>query len=130
MREAVAVERRSQEKSADDRRTHTRIRLEAEITGRSVTNFFTGFTEDISEGGLFIATLCPPVVGTRIDVAVKISEGDFMLLVGEVMWHRGQGSDVDGCGVRFVGLSDSQLDALRDLLKRMDREPLFYDLDN
>ncbi len=130
MREAVEVERRQQEKSAAERRVHERVCLEAEITGFSETNFFTGFTEDISEGGLFIATHCPPDVGSRIEVAVKVGEGESMVLAGEVCWHRGQGSDLDGCGVRFVDLTEQQTAALAALLKRMDREPLFYDLDN
>ena len=130
MRKATERERVQAERSAAERRVHQRVCLEAEVTGFSETNFFTGFTEDISEGGLFVATHCPPEVGSRIEVAVKVAEGESMVLAGEVAWHRGQGSDLDGCGVRFVDLSDEQSAALRGLLQRLDREPLFYDLDN
>jgi uncharacterized protein (TIGR02266 family) len=130
MREATEQERAQAEKFAAERRDHERVRLEAEITGFSETNFFTGFTEDISEGGLFISTHCPPVVGCRIEIAVKLAEGEPMVLAGEVAWHRGQGTDLDGCGVRFVDLTDQQVENLKSLLQSINREPLFFDLDN
>lgn len=130
MRDATEKERAQAEKSAAERRGHERVCLEAEITGFSETNFFTGFTEDISEGGLFISTHCPPVVGCRIEIAVKLVEGESMVLAGEVAWHRGQGTDLDGCGVRFVDLTDQQVENLKILLQSINREPLFFDLDN
>ncbi len=130
MREAMEVERQQRQQEAAERRTSKRVCLEAEVTGFSESNFFTGFTEDISEGGIFIATHCPPFVGTRIEVAIKISEHESMVLAGEVVWHRGQGVELSGCGVQFKDLSEAQVDALRTLLGRLDREPLFYDLDN
>jgi uncharacterized protein (TIGR02266 family) len=130
MREAVEKERVQKEISAAERRIHERVRLEAEVTGFSESNFFTGFTEDISEGGVFIATHCPPVVGIRVEVAVKIGEGSAMVLTGEVVWHRGQGSDISGCGVRFIDLTEEQTVTLAGVLQRLDREPLFYDLDD
>ena len=45
-----------------------RIRLEARVTLRSQTNFFVGFSENISEGGIFISTQSPPDIGDEIDV--------------------------------------------------------------
>ncbi len=129
MREAQEAERKYQERADDERRVHQRVRLEAEVTGTSETNFFTGFTEDISMGGLFISTHCPPAMGTRIEVAIGLKPEQVMLLQGEVVWHRGSGSDVDGCGVSFVEMTEKQTKAIVDLLSELGREPLFYDLE-
>ena len=41
-------------------RSSQRIKLEAKVTLRSQTNFFVGFSENISEGGIFISTESPP----------------------------------------------------------------------
>ncbi len=51
----------------EDRRKHTRITLKTEVHLGSESNFYTGFTNDISEGGVFISTHAVFTRGQIID---------------------------------------------------------------
>ena len=112
-----------------ERRIHRRLPAEIEVTLHSEHNFFTGFTQNISEGGLFIATHQIAPVGTQFRVT-------FMLqgLVGavnvlcEVRWIRPYNDDMDappGIGVRFVDLDEDTFLAIRAFI--LARDPIFYD---
>jgi len=129
MRAADQVERERQEAVAADKRRQKRVTLHAAVSVRSETNFFMGFSENISEGGVFVATLSPPPRGSRIDLAVTVNEGDVMMVTGEVAWIRedGQGH-ATGCGVRFLDVTPKQSAALRQLVTRADQEPLLYEV--
>ncbi len=113
----------------EERRRAERVTLHAAVTATSETNFFAGFSENLSEGGVFIASLAPPPVGTELDVAVAVGEGEAILVKGEVSWIRtDERGSPTGCGVRFTELSDRQSSQLAALLERAGREPLFFEV--
>ena len=56
------------------RRAAERVALKAQVTVSSETNFFTGLSENISEGGVFISSLAPPEIGTIIDAEISTGE--------------------------------------------------------
>ena len=98
---------------------------------RSESNFYTGFSDDISEGGLFVATYSLLPVGARLTVSFGLPSGEEILAEAEVRWVRdpmlGDMSLSPGMGVRFTSLAPEQLTAIR---KFMDvRQPMFYDED-
>lgn len=113
----------------EERRRAERVTLHAAVTATSETNFFAGFSENLSEGGVFIASLSPPPVGTALDVAVAVGEDEAIMVKGEVSWIRtdDHGSPT-GCGVRFTGLTERQSAYLHALLERAGREPLFFEV--
>ncbi len=116
-------------RSHEDRRQHARFPLEIEVTFASEHNFFTGFAENISEGGLFIATHQLKEVGARFNVKFSLAgvEEPFDILC-EVRWIRPyhEGLDVPaGMGVRFVELDESTAAAVTAFIRT--REPIFYD---
>jgi uncharacterized protein (TIGR02266 family) len=106
-----------------------RIVLKAQVSVRSQTNFFMGFSENISEGGVFISTTSAPNIGEEIEVNVPTLEGGEEVVKGIVRWHRTQGDgSVSGCGVQFMDLTDAAKKAIEAMIEKLKREPLFFDL--
>ena len=123
-----AVERRAAIQREENRR-HERLAFPAEVTIKSQTNFFMGFSENISEGGLFLATLSPPAVGETICLFIKDLHGNEFEVNGVVRWHRMVPSGlITGCGVQFVDLSPWAQQAFEELMTQLRKEPLFFEI--
>lgn len=114
-----------------ERRSSRRIRMEALVTATSETCLYAGISEDISEGGIFIATLAPPPIGELIQVKIRVDRVGVppVTAPGRVVWHRtDEQGEVTGCGVAFVG-ADRATRLLLSLLGRWaNQEPLLWDL--
>ncbi|HYQ40371.1 MAG TPA: TIGR02266 family protein [Polyangiaceae bacterium] len=111
------------------RREHERFVVELQVSVHSEHNLYAGLAENISAGGLFIATHQLQPVGSRIEVNLRMpeSEEDFHI-VGEVRWVRlyNEHSDTSpGLGVRFTELPAGAAAAISRFLGQ--REPLFFD---
>jgi uncharacterized protein (TIGR02266 family) len=112
----------------DERRCSKRIGLCAEITLGSDSNFFTGFTNDVSEGGVFVATVNLLPIGTQIDLAFTLPGGACIEGRGEVRWLREHDErNLDafaGMGIRFVNLETAALGAITRFMA--ERDPMFF----
>jgi uncharacterized protein (TIGR02266 family) len=129
MRAAENVEMARREAIAQDQRRQERVTLHAAVSVRSESNFFMGFSENISEGGVFVATLSPPPTGSRIDISVTVNDGDVMTVTGEVAWIRSDSAGHStGCGVRFIDVTPKQTAALKQFVARASQEPLLYEV--
>lgn len=126
--EAVPTRRiRRSSAPADDRRTHQRTTLEADVSLYSDTNFWSGYTEDVSEGGLFVAAWQLLPLGTSVEVEVELPTGYRIKTRTEVRWHReaSENGPKPGMGLRFLELADADLRAIQTFIKH--RSPLFWD---
>ena len=116
---------------ADARRQHARHNVELEVTLESETNFYMGLTENLSEGGLFIATHALKPLGTPIEVKFKLPDlADPIKVTGIVRWVREYSETSDsspGMGVCFEHLDPAHTEQIRRFLAA--RAPLFYDED-
>ena len=112
-----------------DARIHERIPLEARITMSSQSNFWTGFTQDISEGGVFVLAVAPPEVGEMLPVHIQTEDGRAMLVWGEVRWHREEedGTPI-GCGIRFHNVDERAREVLNEMMAAAGREPLLMEV--
>lgn len=110
------------------RRRTVRLGLHANVTVDSDTNFYTGFTENLSEGGVFISTFSPPEVGEEVALRITVRGEAELVVKGEVKWHRTDedGSPV-GCGVSFRDLSAQQVQVLDSMLGMASRDPLLFE---
>jgi uncharacterized protein (TIGR02266 family) len=111
------------------RREHDRFSVELEVNVTSEHNLYAGLAENLSAGGLFIATHKLQKVGSRIELGLRMpdSEQEFAI-VGEVRWVRvyNEHSDTSpGLGVRFLELPPGAGAAIERFLGQ--REPLFFD---
>ena len=115
-------------KMEEERRRSARLGLHANVTAYSETNFFTGFTMDISDGGVFISTYSPPPVGDTVVLNITVAGEMELMVKGTVRWHRTDDSgSAIGCGVQFAALDPRQQQALTAMLKRAQREPLLFE---
>ncbi len=112
-------------------RSDKRISLHIEVTLAGPHNFFRGFTEDISKGGLFVATHRILPIGTEVTVTLAL-EGREFVLPAQVVWVREQNSFLPqgiepGMGLQFIRLAPEQIGAIEEFIKK--KEPIFFDAD-
>lgn len=110
------------------RRLQQRVKMQATIDLHSDANFFNGFSSDISDGGLFVATVAQVPIGTEVDLDFSLPGGERVTAHGVVRWVR----EVDdrhhdqfpGLGVQFKDLDASAAQAIHRFVSS--REPMFY----
>lgn len=121
----------AKETAGSERRQARRLDIQAEIGIESDSNFFMGLTEDISTGGIFIATYDVRAIGSPINVNFTLPDGYLVSAEGVVRWVReyhGGDSDTEnmpGMGVQFTGLSELDQRAIAAFVRQ--RQPIFYD---
>jgi len=113
------------------RREHARVAVDLEVSLGSEHNFYAGLAENLSAGGVFVATHRLQKVGSKIDLSLRMPDSEEAFnLVGEVRWVRvyNELSDTSpGLGIRFAELSPEATAAINRFLGQ--REPLFFDDD-
>ncbi len=111
----------------DERRYSRRVALDVDIGLHSETNFFVGLAEDISDGGLFVATYDLLPVGTALTIAMVLPGGRQLSLAGRVAWVRDPFDDEmsPGVGVRFEPLDPEDRRAIERFLGQ--RAPMFFE---
>jgi uncharacterized protein (TIGR02266 family) len=110
------------------RREHSRFHVDLEVTVGSDHNFYAGFAENLSAGGVFVATHQLKPVGSKVELTVTLPDGVQLRAAGEVRWIRvfNELSDTPpGMGVRFTNLGDAAVSLIQSFLER--RDPLFFD---
>jgi len=114
--------------ATSERRNHERKQLRSELSLWTEHNFYTGFTEDISEGGLFVATHEFLPVGSPIDLELELPGGHALRVRGIVRWVRDPhdpGETIPGMGIQFETLAPADLAAISEFMRN--REPMFWD---
>jgi uncharacterized protein (TIGR02266 family) len=126
---ALTPKPRPRVEPAPERRIAVRREAEVEIGIQSDTNFYTGFSCDISSGGIFVATYDVPAIGTEVNVNFQLPGGPVMSLDGAVRWVRDldprDPDVVPGMGVAFHALAPAQARAINAFLAV--RQPIFYE---
>jgi uncharacterized protein (TIGR02266 family) len=112
----MGTERR---KRPERRRLAVKVDLETEPRPQ------TGLTQDISEGGLFVATDHPRQVGDRLALRFRLpGQNQALSVETEVRWIRGSSSaqpdSTGGMGLRFVNLSPLDKATIRGFLAKSD----------
>lgn len=110
-----------------NRRYSRRVQLDVDIGFHSETNFFVGFAEDISDGGLFVATYDRLPVGTELTLSLVLPGGKQVVVSGRVTWIRDPNDEevTPGVGVRFERLDEDDRRAIDRFLKK--RAPMFFE---
>jgi uncharacterized protein (TIGR02266 family) len=127
MRAAVEAERLAKEEEEANRRRSIRLALHANVTMKSETNFFAAMTENISDGGVFVATLSPPEIGEKVKLQISVEGEGGVVVNGVVRWLRTSEDGYSGCGIQFVNLSSQAEQALSSLVGAIERDPLLAD---
>ena len=115
------------------RREHLRIPFDVEVSLGSEHNFFVGWSENISEGGLFIATHQLEPLGTKLELTLVVpSHVEPTTVTCEVRWLRKVDELTSDCppgmGLKFVDPTPEVLDAIHHFVATK-REAMFVDMD-
>ncbi len=111
-----------------ERRRTDRHPIEAVITATSQSNFWCGFSDNISEGGVFVATPSAPPVGAIVHLSIRVGAEPQVTAIGEVRWHRFDAEGfLCGCGVKFAMLDPRAADLLQGLLAAAAQAPLLVE---
>jgi uncharacterized protein (TIGR02266 family) len=110
-------------------RASPRIPYEVSVTLGSKHNFYAGFVQDISCGGVFISTEVLQPVGTVIDFELSLSPGMILVPVrGVVRWIRDAGAEEGevGMGLQFIDLTPGIRRRIEAFIERR-RDLIFYE---
>jgi type IV pilus assembly protein PilZ len=116
----------------EDKRVSPRYQVKVEVGLQTESNFYTGLTQDLSGGGVFVATHQIREVGDRIKVFLNLpGQKETFEILTEVRWVRStyfsQSVEDPGMGLRFLQMSPQAKQAVSDFLSK--RESLFFDED-
>jgi uncharacterized protein (TIGR02266 family) len=110
------------------RREHSRFSVDLDVTVGSDHNFYAGFAENLSAGGVFIATHKLKPVGSKIELSINLPDSVTVQALGEVRWIRvfnEQSDTPPGMGVKFLEIDEASIAGIQGFLSR--RDPLFFD---
>lgn len=106
-----------------------REKVEANLGASSETNFYVGFSGEISEGGVFVATYSTLEVGSLATVHVTLPGGFEFKVPGRVHFVRDpmdMSDDAEpGMGIKFEALAADQRELILRFVRK--RAPMFYD---
>lgn len=109
-------------------RISARVKMQASVDFTSDNNFFNGFSANISDGGLFVATVNILPLGTEVDLAFSLPSGERIEARGVVRWVREVNDKLPdafpGMGVSFSALHPQAQTAIDEFL--VQRDPLFF----
>ena len=130
-RVAVSLQRpvsSAQDSVPPSRRRDPRRACEIELEFTEDTHFYSGITQDMSVGGVFVATYHLFPVGTRLDLAFELPGKVLVNARGQVRWLRdaAPGASRPGMGVAFTDLSDEALAAVARFCRQ--RAPLYVEI--
>lgn len=113
---------------APPKRQSARVRMQAAIDLHSDSNFFSGFSTNLGDGGIFVATVESVPHGTEVDLHFSLPTGERIDVTGVVRWSRevnDRAPDIfPGVGIQFVDLSPEAATAIHRFVAS--REPLFF----
>src|SRR6185503_2767164 len=95
-----------------DRRTEKRFEVCLDAVWDGKSGNYEARVTDLSEGGCYVDTLGEANVGEILSFKLQMPTGDWLELTGEVAHE----TPPMGFGLRFVHLSDEQMEKLRSLI--------------
>jgi uncharacterized protein (TIGR02266 family) len=109
-------------------RSEPRFSVELQVNISSDSNLYVGFTENLSNAGIFVATHVLRPIGSSVEVNLRFpGRQEPVLFRGEVRWIREQSANRDawpGMGIRFDHVDDDDKATLSEFLRT--REPIFF----
>jgi uncharacterized protein (TIGR02266 family) len=102
-----------------------------QLTLDSETQFYTGFSTSLDEGGIFLATFDVKPIDSRVLFTFELPGGRQITAKGRVTWVREYDprtpDQSPGMGLKFLTLRDDDRKAVEHFLQR--RVPMFFDRD-
>jgi len=116
--------------SHDERRTAPRHEVAVDVTFESEHNFYTGLTQDLGGGGLFVATRALRPVGECVRVRLTLPGSTEVLdAIAEVRWVRSAetAEGAPGIGLQFLQMSANTKQAVKAFIQKREAMVLIDD---
>jgi uncharacterized protein (TIGR02266 family) len=99
-------------------REHLRVPVSMAARCKMEQDLWDRRISELGEGGLFVATDDPLPVGSFVDLEIVVADsGKTLDIKGEVVWTcKEQDAARTGMGIKFVGLTPKQRDAVQQLV--------------
>ena len=106
---------------SEERRRHDRLAIKVPVDYSSVDAFFSEFTSNINEGGMFIEMETPPELGTDVQLQFRLpGENQALQVEGRVAWvSDGKADTPCGAGVEFKNLSNEARDQINRIVREL-----------
>lgn len=104
-----------------DRRLHERENLKIPVDYSAVDAFFSEFTTNINEGGMFIETDTPAPLDSEVQLQFRLPNLERPVKVsGRVAWiSDGKGESPPGMGIEFQELAPEVRRTINDLVRQL-----------
>ncbi len=103
----------------DERREFLRIPVTTRVKFKDGNREEILFTDDLSEGGLFLKSETPPFKGTVLELEISVPNIDKLIkLKGEVAWRL----EGKGCGVKFLRITQAQRKLIKSFIQGLSEE--------
>jgi uncharacterized protein (TIGR02266 family) len=106
-----------------------RVKAEANIGATTESNFYVGFSGEVAEGGVFLATYETYPKGTALDLLVTLPGGFEIRVPGRVRFVRDpmdlSAEAEPGMGIQFESISAESRELVLRFIRK--RPPMFYD---
>jgi type IV pilus assembly protein PilZ len=111
----------SAREDGSERRTHDRFDVTWAVDCRAADTFLYASISNISAMGIFVKTLEPLTLGTRVSLSFAPPGYEAFKMAGEVAWInrvRDNGDNPNpGMGIRFIELSPESRERLVDVIR-------------
>ena len=113
-------------RSGKDRRKSERENIKVPVDYSAVDAFFSEFTTNINEGGMFVETETPPPLDAIVQVQIRLPDlQNPIKLGGRVAWvSDGKGESPPGMGIEFQDLTPQVRTTINDLVRRLRQKPV------
>ena len=122
----VIVVSRAEELGPEPRDARIEVRLA--VDAESASNFYAGFSDNVSECGVFVATDAPLNVGSTVELWISLPHKAPIRTRGTVRWQRRNTASSEkraGMGIRFDRLSYQDSAHIQEFAEA--RAPIFFD---
>ncbi|MEO6951863.1 MAG: TIGR02266 family protein [Polyangia bacterium] len=117
--------------TTQESRKVARAPLAVEVTLTSENNFFAGITDNVSTGGIFVATYTPPPMGSEVELTLQLETQNPLHLRGKVCWIRTVDTESEfapaGCGIQWTNLTPEAQKIISAFVGK--RDTIFHDDD-
>src|SRR5262245_36899076 len=111
----------SAKRTGKDRRKTERENFKVPVDYSAVDAFFSEFTTNINEGGMFVETETPPPLDATVQLQIRLPDLSTPIkLGGRVAWvSDGKGEAPPGMGIEFQDLTPQIRATINDLVRRL-----------
>jgi uncharacterized protein (TIGR02266 family) len=104
-----------------ERRRSARVPLKIPVDYSAVDAFFTEFSANINEGGIFVQSDTRSEIGTEVQLQFRLPGREEPLdVTGRVAWlSDGKGESPEGMGIEFTGLTAEVREEINEVVRQL-----------